>query len=163
MDQALRLTIEKTLKKETNNILIEIEKMIKKDGMERILKTGKPGGSQFKTLMDAAGEAACVEELFLFLSYQSSKTDGWGKGLADNKSIAEAVIISFKNVQEKIFESVKKAGGMEKIAPEDERILSLETAKKYFGYLYWRVSIVKRENKDENEDKNENKNKRSRR
>lgn len=152
MDQALRLVIEKTLKKETNNILNEIEKMIKEDGMEEILKGGKPGGNQFKALMDAAGEAACVEELFLFLSYQSSKKDGWGKQIAD-KSIAEAVIISFKNVQKEICESVKKAGGMEEIAPEDERILSLETAKKYFGYLYWRASIVKREDEKKSENK----------
>lgn len=86
MDKELRLLAEKVLKRETNRILTEIDRMMKVDGVEKAIseddggkgdkKNAPPGRSQFKKLMDAAGEASCIEEILLFLGYQASKGGG---------------------------------------------------------------------------------------
>ena len=97
MNRALKVMIDRVLKEETKNILDEIDTIINKDGMGNALthdsKKGdtKPGRNQFKSLMDAAGKASCVEELVLFLAYQSSKGNGWQNKV--NKDILPPMLV----------------------------------------------------------------------
>lgn len=160
MDIEIKFLAEKVLKRETNTFLKEIEHLMTEEGVGEILARGKknvqgkekkqekvPGRKQFKMLMDATGEASCIEELLLFLSYQKSKDNGWGIKCGnekDEKDIAQKLADSFMKVQDEIFGIISKEAGAEKICEEDERILRLEIAKKYMGYLYWKASVVSR-------------------
>lgn len=152
MDKDLRILAEKVLRRETNRILKEIERMMKEDGVEEAIanggrgKEGKKntplGQGQFKKLMDAAGEASCIEEILLFLGYQASKGGGWKKQCRNEKSIAEYVAESFGAIQGQVYPMIEKERGKDKISAEDERELRLKIAEKYFGYLYWKAHIV---------------------
>lgn len=157
MDKEIKFLAEKVLKRETNTILKEIERLMTEDGVGEVLtgemknsqekgkdkKQGKvPGRKQFIMLMEAAGEASCIEELLLFLSYQKSKNHGWGSLCDNQKDIAQNLVDSFMKVQDEIFGSIVKEAGAKKICEEDERILRLEIAEKYMGYLYWKASVV---------------------
>jgi len=70
MDKELKVLTEKILKRKTNEFLKEIEYLMTESGVGRVLakkdrnrKDKTPGRTQFKALMDATGEAACIEEL----------------------------------------------------------------------------------------------------
>lgn len=151
MDHNLRFAAKKALKRETNQFLIEIKRLMEEDGVADILKNGnKPGRTQFNSLMDAAGEASCIEELMLFLSYQVSKKEGWEKKCANNESIAKNVVNSFLNIQDTIYPCIQKEYGVNVISYDDERVLRLEIAEKYMGYLYWRATIESRDGEGKN-------------
>ena len=153
MDKDIKFLAEKVLKRETNTFLKEIEHLMTEDGVGEILAGEKknsqenakvPGRKQFKMLMDATGEASCIEELLLFLSYQKSKDNGWKMKCNNGKDIAQNLSDSFMKVQDAIFEDIEREAVGKKICDEDERILRLEIAEKYMGYLYWKASTVSR-------------------
>lgn len=152
MDKKLEVMMEKTLKRETDVFLKEIDRLMENGVGEELSETHRkkgekiPGRTQFKTLMDATGEAACVEELLLFISYQKSKKEGWEKMCKNNKEIAENVVESFMRVQDIIYAKIREeTKDMEvEISDEEKRILKLKIAEKYMGYLYWKVSAVSR-------------------
>lgn len=148
MNRELSFLVEKVLKRETNTFLDEIERLMTEDGVGDVLATEKknnrgPGKVQFKNLMDATGQAACIEELLLFISYQKSKKSGWEAVCCDGKDMAEYVAVSFMKVEDEVYEILKKELAQKEIDSEDERLLRLEIAKKYMGYLYWKASICK--------------------
>lgn len=92
-------------------------------------------------LMNAATEASCIEELLLFLGYQQSRKNGWEiRCKKNNKSIAENIIDSLKEIQINICSDIEKE--VEHIDIDDERVIKLEIARKYTGYLYWKVSTI---------------------
>ncbi len=148
MDKELRFLAEKILERETGEFLREIERLMDEDGVGKVLVgrgTGNdksPGRSQFQKLMDAAGEASCVEELLLFISYQKNKGGGWHIKCSNRKSIAENVAESFQKFQNKIYGMIEEEAGTRKIDDEEERLLRLEVIRKYMGYLYWKASVV---------------------
>jgi len=140
MDRELKFLAEKVIKKETNTILNEIDRFMDEDGAGDVLAKKVPGRKQFKTLMDATKEAACIEELLLFLSYQRSKKGGWDTKCANGKEIAINMAESFMKVQNKVLGIIETEA--QKISDDDERLLRLEIAEKYMGYLYWKASVV---------------------
>jgi len=166
MNKELSFLAEKVLKKNTNIILQEIERLMNKDGVGDVLgntndkneaekyskKTNKkgnrkiPGKTQFKNLMDAASEASCIEELVLFISYQESKDGGWKNKCSNKKDIAQNVTDSLMKIQNSVYTEIEKEAEIQKqnIDHEDERVLRLRIAEKYMGYLYWKVSVVSR-------------------
>lgn len=165
MEKKMRLLTEKALKRETNQFLKEIENFMKDGDVGKFLAGEKndsqeeekeekqqkvPGRTQFKTLMDAAGKASCIEELLLFLSYQKSKKHGWETRCGDGEDIAKKLAESFMRVQEDvykvieddIYKAMEHEDWAEKIEDDDERLLRLMIAEKYLGYLYWKASAV---------------------
>lgn len=159
MKKEMKLLAEKVLKRETNKFLKEIECFMESGDVGIILAgeinsgqekwKGKkqpkgPGRTQFKMLMDAAGEAACIEELLLFLSYQKSKKHGWETECTDGEDIAKKLADSFMKVQTDIYKILEHEISAEKIEEDDERLLRLMIAEKYLGYLYWKASAVSR-------------------
>lgn len=166
MNKELSFLVEKVLKKNTNVLLQEIDHLMEEDGVRILLEegnkkieTGKnskkangkenskvPGKTQFKTLMDAASEASCIEELVLFISYQKSKKHGWENKCANGDDIAKNVTNSLMKIQESVYAEIEKEAEVQeqKIDTEDERILRLRIAEKYMGYLYWKASVVSR-------------------
>lgn len=150
MDKELKFMVEKVLKRKTNVFLEEIENLMVEDGVGEVLsgknnKGGKiPGRTQFKALMDATIEAACIEELLLFLSYQRSKGGGWDQVCRNRKNIAENLANSFMKIQDIIYEYIVEESKGKEIGDEEERLLRLEIARKYMGYIYWKVSVVSR-------------------
>lgn len=162
MNKELSFLAERVLKKNTNVILQEIEHLMNEDGVGDVLgktnhrdEAGKnskknnnkvPGRTQFKDLMDAACEASCIEELLLFISYQKSKDGGWRNKCSNEKDIAQNVVDSLMNIQKLIYAEIEKEAEInnQKIDLEDERILRLQIAEKYMGYLYWKASVVSR-------------------
>lgn len=147
MDDELRLVSEKVLKQETKWFLDEIDHLMEEDGVGRLLEMGGnkiPGKSQFKSLMDAASEASCIEELVLFLSYQESKKEGWEKECKNECSIARNVINSFTKILDGIYLQIEEMCKEQKINDDDERILRLKIAEKYMGYLYWKACTLSR-------------------
>ncbi len=159
MKKEIKFLAEKVLKRETNIFLKEIEHFMEDGGVGKLLageknnsqekgkrkKTQKvPGKKQFKMLMDAAGEASCIEELLLFLSYQKSKQHGWEIVCSDGEDIAKKLADSFMRVQDDVFKIIEREDWAEKIEYDDERLLRLMIAEKYLGYLYWKASAVSR-------------------
>lgn len=166
MNKELSFLAEKVLKKNTNVILQEIERLMEKDGVGDVLgKTNNkdeadknlkknnrkgnskvPGRTQFKGLMDAACEASCIEELILFISYQKSKDEGWRNKCSNGKDIAQNVADSLMNIQESVYAEIENEAKInnQEIDREDDRILRLRIAEKYMGYLYWKASVVSR-------------------
>lgn len=151
MEKELKFIAEKVLKRKTNVFLKEIDDLMTENGVGTILartnvskKDRAPGRSQFKALMDAAGEASCIEELLLFLSYQESKDGGWKNICSNKKNIAKNLTDSFMKIQDIIYADIVDEAKEKEISSEDERILRLEIAKKYMGYLFWKASVVSR-------------------
>lgn len=159
MKKEIKFLAEKVLKRETNIFLKEIEHFMEDGSVGKLLageknnsqekgkrqKTQKvPGRKQFKMLMDAAGEASCIEELLLFLSYQKSKKHGWETVCSDGEDIAKKLADSFMKVQDDVFKIIEREDWAEKIEYDDERLLRLMIAEKYLGYLYWKASAVSR-------------------
>ena len=107
-------------------------------------KEKTPGRTQFKALMDAAGEASCIEELLLFLAYQKSKGGGWQIKCGGNEDISQKISKSLMKIQEDVFDAIEKEAKAGRITQEDERIIRLEIAEKYMGYLYWKASVESR-------------------
>ncbi|MCI9368958.1 MAG: hypothetical protein HFH65_01295 [Lachnospiraceae bacterium] len=155
MDEKLRLSIETVLKKKTNEILKEINYLMDEKGVGDILKNGPKdknqnknnkqllGRTQFTMLMNAATEASCVEELLLFLAYQESRNSGWKiQCEKSNKSIAENIVDSLIEIQTNVYSAIEKEVETEYIDEDDERVIKLEIARKYTGYLYWKVSAI---------------------
>lgn len=153
MDEAMRFSAEKVLKRETDKFLKEIDCFMAEGDVAKILagqKKGEngeelkvPGRKQFKMLMDAAGEAACIEELLLFISYQKSKKNGWEIICSDGKEdIAKKLAASFMRVQDEIYRIIEQENWAGEIKEDDERLLRLMIAEKYLGYLYWKASVV---------------------
>lgn len=154
MDNRLEFITEQVLKQKTKQILSEIRRLMKEGGVEACLKDRPnkkdkkdkedmpPGRSQFQSLMDAAREAACVEELVLFLSYQESKKGGWGKKCADGATIAKKVVDSLMSTVDLLYSCIAEACEGQDISDDDERMLRLKIAEKYLGYLYWTASAV---------------------
>lgn len=150
MDDKLRLLVETVLKKKTNEILKQIDYLMDEKGVGDILKNKTKdknedkeqlGRRQFTMLMNAATEASCIEELLLFLGYQQSRKNGWEiRCEKNNKSIAENIIDSLKEIQINICSDIEKE--VEHIEIDDERVIKLEIARKYTGYLYWKVSTI---------------------
>lgn len=141
MSKDLEFIVKKVLISETNTFLTELDSL-----MEKIPVTKqKPGRTQFKTVMDAAGKASSVEELLLFISYQAAKknSDGWGIKCRNGNSIADNVVESLHHmieiVEDKIMQSIK----VQQLDSEDERKIRLRIAEKYLGYLYWKITILK--------------------
>ena len=154
MDRALKGMIDRVLKEETKSILDEIDTIINKDGMRNALTRGskkgdtKPGRNQFKSLMDAAGKASCVEELVLFLAYQNSKGNGWQNKVNKNTNIAEKITQSLMSITDKLSEIIETKPEAENMSIDDKRIMRLIIAEKYLGYLYWSVSALRKEEKN---------------
>lgn len=157
MGNEMKFLAEKILKRETNRFLKEIEHFIEDGGVGKLLAGGEnngqekgkkqqkiPGRKQFKMLMDAAGEASCIEELLLFLSYQKSKKHGWEAMCSDGEDIAKKLVDSFMRVQDDVYKIIENEDWEEKIEDDDERLLRLMIAEKYLGYLYWKASAVSR-------------------
>lgn len=159
MKKEMRFSAEKALKRETNIFLKEIEHFMEDGGVAKLLAEEKnssrdkqkrkkpskvPGRKQFKMLMDAAGEAACIEELLLFLSYQKSKNQGWETRCSDGEDIAKKLADSFMNVQDTVYKIMEHEDWAKNIEDDDERMLRLMIAEKYLGYLYWKASAVSR-------------------
>lgn len=147
INKKLKEIEEKVLKSETNQFLEELKNLMEKRGVAKTLvKNRKPGRTQFKKLMDATEEASSVEELLLFISYQKSKSkkEGWEKKCINEKDIAENLVESFINVQNNIYSKIVEKAYERKIEinNEEERILKINIAKKYMGYLYWKASVV---------------------
>lgn len=107
-----------------------------------------PGRTQFKMLMDAAGEAACVEELLLYLAYQESRHDGWGTKWEEEETIAKAVKDSLDAIQSTVLPEIKKSKVIGETTEEEERIIKLAIVKKYLGYLYWKATVVMNQGTD---------------
>jgi len=84
----------------------------------------------------------CIRDRFL--SYQKSKGGGWENMCGNEKSIAENLADSFMRIQDLIYADIVEEAGAREISSEDERILRLEIAKKYMGYLFWKASVVSR-------------------
>ncbi len=148
MNKEIRFSAQKVLKKETNRFLKEIDRFMEEGGVGELLASEKNakqrilGKSQFKKLMDAAGEASCIEELLLFLSYQKSKKHGWETPCSDGEEIAKKLADSFIRIQDEIYKMIECETGAENIEADDERVLRLMIAEKYLGYLYWKASAV---------------------
>lgn len=150
MNEKIRFSAQKVLKKETNRFLKEIDRFMEEGGVGELLASEKNakqrilGKSQFKKLMDAAGEASCIEELLLFLSYQKSKKHGWDTKCKDGEEIAKKLADSFIGIQDEIYNMIECETGAGNIEADDERVLRLMIAEKYLGYLYWKASAVSR-------------------
>lgn len=146
MDNTLRALVDKVLKKETKKFLDEIEGLMNGQGLQKALnapKGKKPGRSQFKSLMDVAEKAACVEELVLFFAYQESKKEGWQNDCGDS-TIAKNIKRSLTSIIKEIYMLIEKETGLNHINEDDERMIKLFIAQKYMGYLYWKASVVSR-------------------
>lgn len=150
MDKNLKFLSERILKRETNEFLKEIEDLVIKDGVGKVVvdddkkeRNNKAvGRSQFKTLLDAVSEASCIEELLLFISYQKARGHGWEKKCCNGKSIADNLVDSFMRIQNKIYPKIVKEPYIEGISDDDERLIRLDIAEKYMGYLYWKVYVA---------------------
>ncbi len=146
MDEGVRFACVKVMKQKTNVFISEINHLMEEEGVGKVLRQGNiggkekpPGRTQFKALMDAAGEASCIEELLLFLAYQKSKGGGCG-----NEDISQKISKSLMKIQEDVFDAIEKEAKAGRITQEDERIIRLEIAEKYMGYLYWKASVESR-------------------
>ena len=170
MDEGVRFACVKVMKQKTNVFISEINHLMEEEGVGKVLRQGNiggkekpPGRTQFKALMDAAGEASCIEELLLFLSYQKSKGGGWQIKCGGNEDISQKISKCLKSnimkmvevlkeetnrslmkIQEDVFDAIEKEAKAGRITQEDERIIRLEIAEKYMGYLYWKASVESR-------------------
>ncbi len=159
MEKEIQVITEKILKRETRTLLKEIDYFMAEDqagGLfiinkgngqaigEKKEKRKVPGRKQFEILMKAAGEAACIEELLLYLSYQKSKDSGWNAKCRDGEDVAKKLAKSFMKIQDEIYKMIEQKAGADKINSEDERLIRLQIAEKYMGYLFWKVSTVSR-------------------
>ena len=164
MDKEIKYWAENVLNRNTKLFLSEIDNLIDKQGVGRLLAEYKkreekkkeqkaaeqkaekrkkiPGRTQFKTLMDAARKASCIEELLLFLAYQKSKKQGWDTNCEDGEDIAKKLIDSFMKVQDGVYACIEQENGANEISGDDERLLRLMIAEKYLGYLYWKASVA---------------------
>lgn len=100
---------------------------------DAITKT-KDGKRQFVDLVEAAGQASCVEEFKLYIQYKGSK-DGtrglWGKLAAPfNEAISELMV----NVGNEAAKNICQTG-----AEEEKEYVRLEVLRRFCGYLMWRV------------------------
>jgi hypothetical protein len=99
----------------------------------RIANSGKNGKKQFNDIMEAAGQACCVEEFCLYVSYKGSKEGTkpmWGD-LADpfNKEVA-----ALRQLARAFYPS-----------GADERTIEkahLELLKRFTGYLMWKANVM---------------------
>lgn len=151
MDEGVRFACVKVMKQKTNVFISEINLLMEEEGVGKVLRQGNiggkektPGRTQFKALMDAAGEASCIEELLLFLAYQKSKGGGWQIKCGGNEDISQKISKSLMKIQEDVFDAIEKEAKAGRITQEDERIIRLEIAEKYMGYLYWKASVESR-------------------
>lgn len=134
MNKELSFIVKKTLTKETNTLLTELERLMAEEGMREVMnREGAPGRTQFNAIMQASLKASCVEELLLFIAYQGSKGE---KTVA--QAVTQSIIKECEDIANKIY---KELGGGVEITKDDERIIQLEIAKKYLGYLYWKTTI----------------------
>lgn len=143
MDKELNYVVKSVLVKETNSFLDEIDRLMKEDGVEKAIRIGR---TQIKTIMDGVNKAASVEELFLFISYQESKRNGWDMPCDNKKSVAQNVIDSIRKIMDEMQSEIQTAWDVletgKELDEEDIRILRLNIAEKYMGYLYWQTTII---------------------
>jgi len=150
MDERLSLKVRSVLVSKTNVFLDEIDTMMEKEGVDKAIKVGR---TQFKTIMDGVGKASSVEELFLFISYQESKRNGWDYKCSNHLSVAQNVINSLngildgigKYIEDEIDKYIEK--DEVPITEDDMRIIRLKIAEKYMGYLFWKATIVTKRNR----------------
>lgn len=150
MDKNLKLLSEKVLKRETKEFLNEIENLIiKEKAGEAIVNDDKKkenskalGRSQFKMLLDSVPKASCIEELLLFISYQKARGNGWNSKCRNGESIADNLVESFMKIQNKIYPEILNEPDIGEISSDDERLLRLDIAEKYMGYLFWKAYAV---------------------
>lgn len=150
MDKDLKLLSGRVLKRETKEFLIEIEGLVIGKGIGNIVvnddkKQGnskKLGRSQFKMLLDSVSKASCIEELLLFISYQKARSHGWESKCNDGESIADNLVKSFMRIQDKIYPRILNEPDIGEVSNDDERLLRLDIAEKYMGYLFWKVYVA---------------------
>ncbi len=150
MDKNLKLLSGKVLKRETKEFLEEIENLVIKDGIgKNVVNDDKKqestrvlGRSQFKMLLDSVPKASCIEELLLFISYQKARGNGWENKCSNGESVADNLVKSFMRIQDKIYPIILEEPGIGEVNNDDERLLRLDIAEKYMGYLFWKVYAV---------------------
>lgn len=100
------------------------------------------GKNQFSKLLNLSKRANSIEELKLFIVYQASKDNNWNNTLG--KSTLSKMIIQKLNDTLALCNKneLGKKGYKYPDKQEDLIELKLKFGEKYFGYLYWKSSIL---------------------
>lgn len=87
------------------------------------------GKTQFRTLAEICEKARFYEEVKLLVEYKTAKGNGWDQKILGDKKCGE-VIIDY----------------MEKIKAQSDEKELLQMLQLFFGYLYWKATVLVSEN-----------------
>lgn len=96
-------------------------------------RNSKLGKNQFRTMAELCDKTKSYEEIKLMMEYKISKGNGWNANIKDNQKCGE-VILDY-------MERIKQNSNEDKI---------LENLRYFFGYLYWKATVLVSENKSNN-------------
>jgi hypothetical protein len=153
MDKELSMVVNHILTKQTKRFLDELNRLMYTKGLQKAIEIGR---TQFKHLKSGVAQAACVEELYLFINYQAAKKEGWDTQCDDGNTVAANVIASLNTIltamEAEISTKVQNINSnradteqwihFDQSEYEDSREIRLRIAEKFLGYLYWNASIV---------------------
>lgn len=119
----------------------EKEMAVKTDNI--FLSDGGPGRGQFMSLLQNSSKANSVKEMILYIEYQKAKDRAW-KGWT---TVAPVLTKSLTSTIEKIYDGLcfEIMSRNNNLDIEDVRLINLMIMRKYMGYLYWKVTILKGE------------------
>lgn len=106
---------------------------------------GSIGRTQLDLLLRAIRKANSVEEVKLFISYQSAKSrrnESWDKTISGRK-ISDIVIEKINKILDLASENSLTGKGFtfEDLSSDDIRNLKLKLCEKFLGYFYWKGTV----------------------
>ena len=124
---------------EIMDILNELDKV---KNIENAFRRDGIGSSQLSLLLRAVKKASCIEEVKLFISYQSAKENknkSWNVKI-DGIKISNIVIEKINKVIDLASKkSITEKGFVFKdLSSDDIRRLKLKLCEKFLGYFYWK-------------------------
>ncbi len=175
MDRAVRMIVNKVLRKETDALLEETCRVM------NIEAEPEPSKTQIRNLLDITHnrQAASLMEICKYMDYSEAKEKRNGSSPGDknkaernknrtpvqenkesgdenktekNKTSVQEIKESLVKKVTEIMEMIKEEAG-DKCSEEDKQEIELLAAEKYFGYLYWQVTIKDAEKNNNTEKK----------
>ena len=124
------------------NILNELDKV---KNIENAFRRGGIGRTQLDLLLRAVRKANSVEEVKLFINYQSAKAnnnESWNIKIGERK-ISDIVIEKINNVIDLASRNsiTEKGFVFNDLSSDNIRKLKLKLCEKFLGYFYWKGTV----------------------
>lgn len=128
----------------TENVMKILEELDNIPDIQNAFRGRGIGKSQLDILLRAVRKANCIEEIKLFIKYQSAKAsngNSWNTLVGQNK-ISDVIIEKINQLIGLVSNEVIER---ENLTTDDVRILKLKLSEKFFGYLYWKGTVYSKE------------------